>query len=547
MMNAGSFRALAAVAAVALLCSCTKTAEQSGGQAEPTGPQTHFLRFSDGSNDLNSLNSHLFTETNLGYISQLSQAYLVRYGSDNRPYPELVTIVPTQANGGISKDGKTITWHLRKGLKWSDGVPFDADDVIFSTHAVLNPANNEVGRDGWNLITSMDEPDKYTVVYHLSKPYASYIPTFFGSAGANPTVLPKHILGGLPNINNAPYNSKPVGIGPFRVTEWRRGESVELEANPYYFRGLPKLHRVSYKIIPSRDTLLTLMQTGEIDLWPQVPSSYIKQVLNVTKLQTDIHGSPYYAHLTFNVTRPLMTDVRVRQAIRYAIDRDSLAQKITQGHSIVWEGVVPPVVPIAPKLAMVPYDPDKAKALLDAAGWKPGPDGVRMKNGQRLSLEFPYYTGVSTADDTVEFIRAALRPIGVEIQTRKYAPAVFFAPYQNNGIVYGSKWDMTMFAWQSDPVGDISNNWECDEIPPNGQNISHLCNPQLDALLERFKVTYDENTHRQLLGKEVQLIDDNVPAIVLYVLEDGDSHNRNLTGFNPGAWTPFDNMMNVDI
>jgi len=142
--------------------------------------------------------------------------WLTRYDSENKPFPELLSVLPTVENGGVSKDGKTITWHLRHGVKWSDGAPFDADDFVFSTQAVLNPKNNEVGRDGWDLIEKIDEPDKYTVVYHMKKPYAPYLATFFGTAGANPCIIPKHILGNLPNINTAPYNALPIGIGPLR-------------------------------------------------------------------------------------------------------------------------------------------------------------------------------------------------------------------------------------------------------------------------------------------------------------------------------------------
>jgi peptide/nickel transport system substrate-binding protein len=544
-MNAQTFvyRGLAVAVAATMLASCTK-GQSGGGPA----PRTHSLTIADGTGDIPTLNPHLFTETTLGYIAELSQAYLVRYDQQNRPYPELVTQVPSQANGGISKDGKTITWHLRKGARWSDGAPFDADDVIFSTKVVLNPANNEVGRDGWNLIEKMDEPDKYTVVYHLRRPYSSFLPTFFGSAGANPDLLPRHLLANYPNINQVPYNAKPVGIGPFRIVAWHRGDSVELEANPYYFRGEPKIKHISYKLVPSADTLVTLMQTGEIQLWPGLSPTYIDRMLALSNLKTQIQTSPFYSHLDFNVTRPLVSDLRVRQAIRFALNRSELVRKISHGHALVQESIMPPVNPIAPpQPPLVPYDPVKAQALLDAAGWKVGPGGVRVKNGQRLSLEFPYYTGSANADNTVEFIRQALRAVGIEIRTRKFAPAVFFAPYQQNGIVYGSKWDMTMFSWQALPVADISNNWECNQIPPNGQNVTHFCNRELDGMLEALKGTYDEREQRKVLGQALELIADNAPTIVLSVLKVGYAHSPNLTGFNPGAWTPFDNMMDVDI
>jgi peptide/nickel transport system substrate-binding protein len=534
-------RVAALAAAATLACSCSKAGTQSA-------TLTHSLTIADGTGDVPTLNPHLFTETTLGYIASLTQAYLVKYDEHNQPYPELVTVVPTQANGGISKDGKAITWHLRKGVRWSDGAPFDADDVVFTTKVVLNPANNEVGRDGWNLITKIDEPDKYTVVYHLRRSYSSYLPTFFGSAGANPDVLPKHLLAKYPNINQVAYNSKPVGIGPFRVVKWNRGDSILLEANPYYFRGEPKIKHITYKLVPSTDTLVTLMQTGEVQLWPVVPSSFLDRVLPLSNVKTDVAESPFYAHLDFNVTRPLVSDIRVRQAIRYAIDRKEIVQKITHGHAVLSEGVVPSVVPMAPPpLPLVAFDPEKAKQLLDAAGWKVGPGGTRVKNGQRLVLQFPYYTGSSSADDMVELIRQDLRAVGIDILTRKFAPAVFFAPYQQNGIVYGGKWDMIEFSWQALPVADISNNWECNQIPPNGQNVSHFCNKELDALLEEIKGTYDIDQQRAYLGKAVKIVDDNVATIVLDVPQQGFTHSPNLTGFHPGAWTPFDDMLNVDI
>jgi peptide/nickel transport system substrate-binding protein len=534
-------RLVALASIVVLICACSKAGESNA-------PKTHHLTIADGAGDIPTLNPHLFTETTLGYISSMTQAYLVKYDAQNRPYPELVTVVPTQENGGVSKDGKTITWHLRRGVRWSDGAPFDADDVVFSTRAVLNPANNEVGRDGWNLITKIDEPDKYTVVYHMSKPYSSYLPSFFGSAGANPDVLPKHLLGNLPNINNIPYNSKPVGIGPFRIVAWKRGDSVEMEANPYYFRGLPKLKRVTYKLIPSFDTLLTLMRTGEVDLWPGVPSSYIMQVKALSNLTMNVLPGIYYSHLDFNVTRPLVSDLRVRQAIRYAIDRPEMVSKVVHGYGIVQDSTISPALPFAPKdIALTPHDPAKARALLDEAGWRPGPDGIRVKNGQRLVLNFVYYTGSAAADNSVELIRQQLQAVGIGMDTRKFAPALFFAPLQSGGIVYGSKWDMTLFAWGDTPSPDISNLFECNQMPPNGQNVTRYCNHELDQLMEELKGTYNEAQQAELLARQEKIIQADVPTIVLYVLDTGYAHKPELTGFNPGVETPFDNMMDADI
>jgi len=543
-MDGRAFRILATAACVAL-AACTKvTTGGGGGHNAFTKP--HYLRYADGGGDLASLNPVLNSETRLSYIAEMTMAYFARYDSKNRPVPELLTVIPTTANHGISADGKTITWHLRRGVRWSDGAPFNADDVVFSTNAVNNPANNVIGRDGWNLIQKIDEPDKYTVVYHLRKPYAAYLPTFFGTAGANPCILPKHILGNLPNINQAPYNAKPVGIGPFRVVSWKRGDSVDLEPNPYYWRGKPKLERVTYKMVPDRNTLLTLMQTGEVDLWPQVPSGYINRTKALAGFDTIVIPSYYFAHLDLNFKNPILRDIRVREALRSAIDRKTLVDKTSFGYGILQETMISPANPVSDQqISMVPYDPQKAKALLDQAGWKVGPDGIRTKNGQRLSLRFASYTGAPDTDERIELLRQWWKAIGVEIQLQKYAPNVFFE--NPNGVIYGGKFDITIYSWGGDPIGELSNLYECNQAPPNGQNMMHYCNPKVDAAMEQFKRSYEESKRQQFVNFEQEQIVKDAPTIVLYVLKDGYAYNTDLTGFHPNQVTPFDDMLNVDI
>ncbi len=539
---------LVAVVLLIALAGCARVGTTGGSEKLSPFANPHSLIIADGTGDIPSLNPHLFTETTLADIAELTMAYLARYDRDNKPAPELATIIPTQTNGGISKDGKTITWHLRRGVKWSDGVPFNADDVVFSTKAVLNPANNEVGRDGWNLISKVDEPDKYTVVYHLTKPYASYLPTFFGTAGANPCILPQHLLGNLPNINHAAYNAKPVGIGPFRVVQWRRGDAVEMEANPYYWRGQPKLKHITFRLIPSFDTTLTALQTGEVNLWPVISSAYIDRLKAISTLQTIVQDSYYFTHIDFQVKRSIVSDPLVREAIRYAIDRPEQIRKINHGYGIAQESMIPPSNPLHPTdIPSFGYDPAKAMQLLERDGWKPGPGGIRIRNGTRLSLTFPYYTGSSSADQIVELVRQQLKAVGVEVQTRKYAPALFFAPVQDNGIVYSGKYDMTTYSWSADPNGDLSNIYECNQIPPNGQNAIRYCNPELDKLLEQYKRTYDFEQHKKILDREVKLILGDVPTIVTYIPQFGFSWDKHLTGYAPNSVTPFDDMMNADI
>jgi len=545
--------AVAVLVATIAFGGCTKETDTSSGATATSSTAqkrsttvAHLLRIGDNQ-DFDSLNPHLVTATSSNNIATLTMAYLVRYGADNRPIPELATVVPTQKNGLISKDGLSITWHLRKGVKWSDGVPFDGDDVVFSTNAVNNPANNEVGRDGWDLISKMDEPDKFTVVFHLKKPYAAYLPTFFGTAGANPCILPKHILGKLPNINSAPYNSKPIGIGPFRVAKWVRGDRVELERNPYYWRGQPKLEKIVYRIIPDRNTLQTQIETGEIDMWPYVGVGYYDRLKTMTGITTTHSPGYFYQHLDFNNQRPVFKERAVREALRYAIDRPTIREKSNHGLGALQEGPITPVSPLYTTLPQIPFDLAKANALLDTAGWVRGADGVRAKNGLRLALTLASQTGTADLDQQIELMRSTWQQIGVSIDVRRYNTAVLFGPYQSGGILYTGKFDMIFFAWQQTPDGDLSNLYECNQIPPAGQNDLRYCNPKMDALLRHSKITYDEEARKPITTAiQKQMIDD-IPEVVLYIREDIFSFNSDLQNWHPNNTTVFDNIMNVDI
>ena len=262
------------------MSACSKAAQTGEGGRANSWTIPHTLRYANAE-DISTLNTLLNQQATLGYLSSMTAAYLIKWDAHNLPYPELATQVPSKANGGISQDGLTITYHLRKGLKWSDGAPLNADDVVFTYHEVMNPANNITSRSGWDLITKVDEPDKYTVAFHLRKPYSPFIVTFFSSAGGNPSILPKHLLAQYPNINSVAFNALPVGAGPFKYKEWVRAQKVVMVPNPYYFRGQPKLTEVDFEIVPSRDTVLAQIQGHELDMWTNVPGAYFDRVSNL--------------------------------------------------------------------------------------------------------------------------------------------------------------------------------------------------------------------------------------------------------------------------
>ncbi len=541
---------IAALGLAVVLSACSKT---GGGTATLANgrvnsfTQPHVLRWADVG-DVNTLNPHLGQFATLDMMSSLTMAWLIKWDEHNKPYPELLTVIPTKQNGGVSKDGLTITYHLRKGVRWSDGAPFTADDVVFSIGVVQNPANDEVSREGWDQISKVDEPDKYTVVLHLKKPYSPFIENFFTSQGANPCVLPKHLLAKYPNINHVPYNNLPVGIGPFKYKEWDRGQRIVMVANPLYFRGLPKLKEIIYTEIPDRNTLLTEFQAKQQDLWWLVSGNYLGRAKALEPYTVHEQPSYYWDHIDFNTTSPLLSDVSVRRALLYALNRQQIIDKIAHGLGTVSDSPTPLTAPYRVTVPTTPFDVNKANQLLDQAGWKRGPDGIREKNGKKLILRYAAVSGLSDVDDEIELERADWQKIGVALDVHHYPTAMFFAPVQMGGIVYDShKWDIIGFAWENDAIGDYSQIYACNAFPPAGQNDPRWCNPKAQAAMDDFYTKYSSQGRQRDVATFVHAFAKDVPVMVTAQRVDVYLANKDLKNFHPNAITPFDNMMNVDI
>lgn len=526
---------LPVVLALLLVAGCAAPARQ------------HTLRIAEGTGDVPSLNPHLTYGATMDDIGQLSLAYFMRYDRSGHLTPELVTRVPSPQNGGVSRDGLRITWHLRRGVRWSDGVPFDARDVAFTVRAILNPANNEIGgTEGWNLIESVETPDPYTVVYVLRHPYGALIPLSFTPVGGGPCVLPVHLLGTLPNINTAPYNSKPVGIGPFRIVAWKRGDSIEMEANPYYWRGLPKLRHITYKLIASRDTVFAQLSTGEVDLWPTVPPTYIRRSATLRNVRTDSMPTLRTTHLDFLMTRRDLADVVVRRATRAALDRRRLVRTVEHGYGLVTDGIVWPGAPAVRDDPEVVAAPDRARALLSADGWKLGENGTRYKGGRPLALSLVYQSGSPDLDSIVEVMRAELQAVGITLLSRTYSHELLFAPQSEGGILATGRFDVALYASTLVSIPDLASNFDCAQVPPHGENYNRWCDRTVNALLPRMRASYDERTVARAFATIDRRFKDDVPSIQLFVWRGSFVMGERVRGYRPNNITSFDDMMNVD-
>jgi peptide/nickel transport system substrate-binding protein len=461
---------------------------------------------------------------------------LVTQDDRHNQVPDLAAVVPTLQNGGIGKDGLTITYHLRHDVRWHDGVPFTSKDVKFTWQAILNSANNVVSRKGYDLVASMDTPDDYTVVMHMKRKFAPAIDTIFGESDTPMRVLPAHLLAKYPNVNQVPFNAAPVGTGPYRFARWSRGDRIVLEANPAYFRGAPKLKQLTLKIVPNDNTTLAQLRSHEVDLGIEIPAPVYRSLADDTSVVRQLAEAPSYVSIAFNTSRAPLDDVRVRRALVMGMDRAQIVRDDTVGTGrLAVADLAPFYWAFDSSLRPVPYDLTAAKALLDQAGWQPGPDGVRARNGRRLSLQLIFGQGSQLVQTISEQIQQMYKPLGVEISLKSYDYATLYAAAESGGILNGGKYELSVYSWISGADPDNSSQWTCAAAPPAGNNVSRYCSPEMDAAQQLALSTFDRNVRKKAYARIEALLLRDAPAAFLYYQATRYARIPALQNFTPNG------------
>lgn len=482
-------------------------------------------------------------------LAQLWGGYFFNYNDRNELVPELVTTVPTLANGGISRDNRTVTYHLRKGVLWQDGLPFGADDVIFSWHAVMNKRNNVPSTVGYELIDSIERKDAWTIAVHLKKAYAPFITTFFGPCSNPYVVLPAHLLAKFADLNRVPFNSQPVGTGPFVVERWQRGSKIVFRANPHYWRGPPKLNEIWYTPIPDENTVISLLASHEADLDFNAANVNYKQLSGIDGTRVTLTPFTQFAQLVLNLRSPQLSDVRVRQALWLALDVKALLRDVTHGVNIPGYTDQPAFSwAYNPNVAHYDYDPAKARGLLDAAGWKAGPDGIRLKDGKRLQLTLAGVQGSANGNAAAVIVQRNWHDVGVESLVKNYVSSLFFASYGAGGIIQSGKFDVAFDSWLNGVDPDDSTLWMCNQFPPNGENVYHFCDSRVDAA-ERVALGTNDRAVRKRAYDTIQaILAERVPVIIAWYSRRLAVANSDLKNYRPAhAVTSFWNCYEWNI
>lgn len=451
---------------------------------------------------------------------------------------DLASEVPTRQNGGVSPDGLTVTYKLRSGVNWHDGVRFTSADVKFTWETIMNRRNNVVSRDGYDKIAAIDTPDDNTVVVRFREYYAPYL-TLFG------VILPKHILEKETDLAKAAFNRAPVGTGPFKFKEWRIAEAIILEANPGYFRGKPNLDSINYRILPDANIMLSQLKAGEIDIVSNISAILFEQVKALDGVRAVVTPNMIWEHLDFNLDNALFQDARVRQAIALGIDRQAIVTGALKGIASPATGDQSPISwAYNPVVKVQPRNLNAARELLAQAGWQPGPDGIYAQNGRRLSFDLATTAGNKTRELVAQTITQQLKELGVEVNVRLVDAPQFF-----EDTLKARRFETAMYAWVAGVDPDNISLWHSKNIPGpgngyQGQNYPGWRNTEVDSLTEQGGRSVDIEARRQAYMRIQELIAAQVPVIPLYFRSNLDAVRDTVINYKPNP-TQSGNLWNA--
>jgi peptide/nickel transport system substrate-binding protein len=479
-------------------------------------------------------------------VASLIYSYLVIADDRGRLIGDLATTVPTLTNGGISHDGRTYVYHLRRGVLWHDGVSFTSKDVVASWHAVMDPHNNTFEHEGYDRVVSIDAPTAYTIVVHLRGRYPPFVSRFFAplQEGGKP-ILPAHVLASEGSFNTGTLSARPIGTGPFRFVSWARSDRIVLERFDRYFKGRPKLARVELRFIPDDQTIATELQAHRIDLTIVGQTSLIDTYRGIEGVTVRTAPWNSVAALILNAHRPILHDVLVRRALASAVPYDVILTAVTHGLYEIPRNSLPPTaigyVPLPPHR----YDIAAANRLLDAAGWHRGSNGIRARNGVPLALTLSTISGATNFARAAILLQSSFRAAGIDLSIKSYPYNTIFA---TTGPVYGGGYDIALYSNTVNWDPDIYNFVACDRWYPAGQNIFRYCDPRLDAL-ERAGLQSDDPAVRAPYYRAAsRLIWSNLPYIPIYDARRLIVASDDLRRYRPNMTsTPWWNAWEWDI
>lgn len=454
--------------------------------------------------DASNLLPPLASDASSTAITSLVYNGLVRYDKDLQIEGDLAQ------SWDISADGREITFHLRRDVRWHDGAPFTSADVLFTYQLMIDPATPTAYAEQYRQVSKAEAPDPYTFRVRYDKPLAAALPSWALD------ICPKHLLEGQ-DVTTSPLCRAPVGTGPFRFISWQPGEMIVLERNEDYYEGAAYLRRVLYRVIPDSTTMFLELQSGGLDTMGLTPLQFARQT------ETPAFGRRFnkyrypafaYTYLGYNLRKPLFQDKRVRQAISHAIDKQELIDGVLLGLGQPANGpYVPGSWPHNPQVKDYAFDPARAAALLEEAGWidRDG-DGVRERDGKPLRFVILTNQGNDQRIKAGEIIQRRLAEVGMDVRLRVIEWASFLKEF-----IYPGKFDATLLGWTVPIDPDGYNVWHSSKTGPGELNIIGFNNARVDALLEQGRRSLDQDRRQQIYWQLQEILAEEVPYTFLFV------------------------------
>jgi peptide/nickel transport system substrate-binding protein len=500
--------------------------------------------------------------SNMWFVSVIYPIYSCgtwMFDDQNTAYPYLVTEIPSTDNGGITNDGRTITLKLRDDIKWSDGEPITSADFKFTYDMIMSDANAVSTRSPYDLIESFETPDPQTVVITFPDPYSPWLALLFSGSTNSLEIIPEHILKPVfdseGTIDTAAWNKNPsVGCGPYVLDEWQSGSFARFVANDNFWLGRPKIDELFFQFVPDDASQIAALVAGDGDVGTFFAYSDVPQLQDagVTILNSfSGYNEGIYINVHPEKGNPALKDVKVRQAIAYAFNRQKLVSDLLLGLTNVAATDWDKSPWIDPTITPYPYDPEKAKALLAEAGWTDtNGNGTVDKDGVELVLKWGT-TNREVRQNTQAVGQQDLKAVGIGTELLSYDADTFFLGYQDNGPSANFSLDLIEYSDSPDFPDPNTAIWLCSDIPsdenPAGSSPTGLCDPTLDGLFQKQATQVDFAERQQTFYQITRFIFDNAYWIGVWQDPDLFGFSDRMLNVKMSGATPFFNITEWDI